>query len=303
MDILSEIIENKRIEIEQPGYFQFLEKVVDTLPHVVPSDLSAEALAKGGALAQEEEEISCNECGGQPARDATPDFLEALVSAPACCGDALQSRISLIAEVKRQSPSAGSIRVPFKPAEIAGAYEAAGAQAISCLMDRTYFGGGEEQWKTVRAATTLPMLYKEFVIDPRQIFYAEALGASAVLLIVAALSDTELCSFINLIESSGMTPLVEVHTEEEMKRAVAADAKCIGINNRNLKTFETRIETTLRLREFAPAGCTLISESGICMANDIRVLKEAGIAAVLVGESLLRQPDLHAAIADLMRGT
>ncbi len=218
------------------------------------------------------------------------DFLSALNSAP----------IGLIAEVKRQSPSAGSIRESFDPAAIARDYEAAGAQAISCLMDRKYFGGGEKQWAAVRAATTLPMLYKEFVIDPRQIFHAEALGASAVLLIVAVLSDDELHSFIQLVSSSGMTPLVEIHTEKEMERAVAADAKCIGINNRDLKTFETKIETTLRLHKLAPSHCSLISESGIHTADDICALRTAGISAVLVGEGLLRQPDLKQAVNSLV---
>ena len=269
MNILDEIIANKRIEMEQPGYFQSLENVLENIPH----------LGKNAPP-----------CGEKVPSIGNPDFIAALKSAP----------MGLIAEVKRQSPSAGPIREPFEPAEIAAAYEAAGAQAVSCLMDSKYFGGGEAQWAEVRAATSLPMLYKEFVIDPRQIFHAEALGASAVLLIVAALTDEELGSFISLIEASGTTPLVEVHTEEEMKRAVAANARCIGINNRNLKTFETQIETTLKLRELAPPDCTLISESGIRTAENIRVLKEAGIAAVLVGESLLRQPDLEAAVKNLM---
>jgi indole-3-glycerol phosphate synthase len=145
------------------------------------------------------------------------------------------------------------------------------------------------------------MLYKEFVVDPRQIFHAEALGASAVLLIVAALGDAELKKYIRLIEASGMTPLVEVHTEEEMKRAVAAGAECIGINNRNLKTFETKLETTLALRKLAPKDCRLISESGIRTADDVRMLRDAGITAILVGESLLRQPDLEAAVRALMQ--
>jgi len=268
-NILDEIIAHKRQEIEAPGYFQTLEKVVEELPHVGNH---------------------CDSCDTFVSSIGKPDFIEVLKSAP----------VGLIAEVKRQSPSAGSIREPFEPAEIARAYEAAGVQAVSCLMDSKYFGGGEEQWNEVRPATTLPMLYKEFVVDPRQIFHAEALGASAVLLIVAALTDEELNSFIGLIESSGMTALVEVHTEEEMKRAVAVGAKCIGINNRNLKTFETQIETTLQLMKLAPADCTLISESGIRTADDIKTLHEAGIAAVLVGESLLRQPDLEQAIKTLI---
>lgn len=270
MNILEEIIANKRREIERPSYFQALEKVLENLPHVGNT---------------------CTECDGKPAREVAPDFVATLKAAP----------MGLIAEVKRKSPSVGSIREPFDPAAIAGMYEKAGAQAISCLMDAKYFGGGEEQWNAVRAATSLPMLYKEFVIDPRQIFHAEALGASAVLLIVAALSDAELKKYIRLTEASGMTPLVEVHTADEMDRAVLAGAECIGINNRNLKTFETKIETTLELLKLAPKGCTLISESGIRTAADVKRLREAGISAVLVGESLLRQADIEAAVRVLMK--
>jgi len=269
MNVLKEIIEHKRHEIETTGYFQALETVLENIPHL-------------GEKAPP--------CGEKVPKDRVPDFIAALKSAP----------VGLIAEVKRKSPSAGTLREPFDPAVIARAYETAGVQAISCLMDRTYFGGGVEQWRAVRTATTLPLLYKEFVIDPRQIFHAEALGASAVLLIVAALTDKELRSFIGLVEASGMTPLVEVHTAEEMNRAVDAKATCIGINNRNLKTFETHLETTLHLRELAPKECTLISESGIRTAEDIRVLHEAHIAAVLVGESLLRQPDLKEAVKSLI---
>lgn len=269
MNILEEIIANKRQEIETPGYFRTLEKVVENLPHVG---------------------TECTACDGQPARQPVPGFIAALKAAP----------IGLIAEVKRKSPSAGPIREPFNPAEIARAYESSGAQAISCLMDAKFFGGGEEQWNTVRTTTALPMLYKEFVIDLRQIFHAEALGASAVLLIAAAHNDAELKKFIRLTEASGMTPLVEVHTEEEMKRAVSAGAECIGINNRNLKTFETKIETTLTLRKLAPKGVVLISESGIRTAEDVRMLQDAGISAVLVGESLLRQADIGAAVRALM---
>jgi indole-3-glycerol phosphate synthase len=271
MNILEEIVAHKRREIEEPGYFQALENVLENIPHVGKN---------------------APPCSEKVPNMGKIDFIAALKSTP----------VGLIAEVKRKSPSAGPIREPFDPAAIARAYEAAGAQAVSCLMDSKYFGGGEAQWTAVRAATKLPMLYKEFVIDPRQIFHAEALGASAVLLIVAALDDVTLKKFIRLIEASGMTALVEVHTEEAMKRAVAAGADCIGINNRNLKTFETKLETTLKLRELAPKGCTLISESGIRAADDVKTLREAGVDAILVGESLLRQPDLEAAVRNLMGG-
>jgi indole-3-glycerol phosphate synthase len=270
MNILDEIIAHKRREIETPGYFQALEKVLENIPH----------LGKNAPP-----------CSEKVSTIGKNDFVAALKAVP----------IGLIAEVKRKSPSAGPIREPFDPAAIVRAYEASGAQAISCLMDSNYFGGGEEQWNAVRAATKLPMLYKEFVIDPRQIFHAEALGASAVLLIVAALNDADLKKFIRLIDASGMTALVEVHTEEEMKRAAASGAECIGINNRNLKTFEIKLETTLELRKLAPQGSLLISESGIRTADDVKMLREAGISALLVGESLLRQADISEAVRTLMK--
>lgn len=269
MNILDQIIANKRHEIETPGYFKTLETVLEDIPHVGDS------------------EHCCNGAGSAGPR---PDFIAALKSVP----------IGLIAEVKRKSPSAGPIREPFDPAGIARTYQAAGAQAVSCLMDSAFFGGGEAQWTAVRAATSLPMLYKEFVIDLRQIFHAEALGASAVLLIVAVLDDAELKKMIRVCEDSGMTPLVEVHTQEEMNRAIGAGAACIGINNRNLNTFETRIETTLTLCASAPEDCTLISESGIRTADDLQRLSNAGISAVLVGESLLRQADLALAVRALL---
>jgi len=280
MNLLEEIIAHKRLEIEAPGYFQALENVLENIPH----------LGKNAPP-----------CSEKVPTIEKIDFVAALQSAPTRLHDGVLARqVGLIAEVKRKSPSAGPIREPFDPSAIARAYETAGAQAISCLMDGKYFGGGEEQWSAVRAATKLPMLYKEFVVDPRQIFHAEALCASAVLLIVASLDDAELKKFIRMIEASGMTALVEVHTGEEMKRAVAAGATCIGINNRNLKTFETKLETTLTLSELAPKGCTLISESGIRTADDVKMLRDAGIHAILVGESLLRQPDLEAAVRNLM---
>jgi indole-3-glycerol phosphate synthase len=268
MNILEEIIEHKRREIETPGYFSALEKVLEHIPHISEKHV----------------------CGNISATPEKPNFITTLKSAP----------VGLIAEVKQRSPSAGPIREPFNAAEIAHSYETAGAQAISCLMDKKYFGGGEKQWNEARSATSLPMLYKEFVIDARQIFHAEALGASAVLLIVAALNDSDLTRFICTIKASGMVPLVEVHTADEMRCAVDAGATCIGINNRDLKTFETKIETTLELCNLAPTGCTLISESGIRTCQDIKTLYDAGISAILVGESLLRQPDLQEAVKSLM---
>lgn len=225
-----------------------------------------------------------------PATPVRPDFVEALRAAP----------MGLIAEVKRRSPSAGVIRDPFDPVAIARDYEANGASAISCLMDHKYFGGGAEDFAAVRRAVELPMLYKEFVVDRWQITHAKTMGASAVLLIVGALSDEDLASFIKETLAQGLQPLVEVHDCEEMRRAIDAGSDCIGINNRNLKTFVTTLETTFELAAMAPAGCTLVSESGIKTPEDVVLLQKAGAHAVLVGESLLRQLSPGAAAANLL---
>lgn len=219
-----------------------------------------------------------------------PDFVGALRATP----------MGLIAEVKRRSPSAGVIRDPFDPSAIARDYEAGGAHAVSCLMDHKYFGGGERDFTEVRNAIGLPMLYKEFVIDSWQLVHAKANGASAVLLIVGALSDKELASFIEETRELKLQPLVEVHDRGEMGRAIDAGADCIGINNRNLKTFATTLETTVGLAAMAPATCTLVSESGIKTPADVLQVRQAGAHAVLVGESLLREPSPGEAVRQLM---
>ncbi|MDF7806494.1 indole-3-glycerol phosphate synthase TrpC [Pontiellaceae bacterium B12219] len=219
-----------------------------------------------------------------------PDFVQALRATP----------MGLIAEVKRKSPSAGLIREPFSPSEIAKGYEANGASAISCLMDHKYFGGGAEDFSEVRNAIEIPMLYKEFVVDSWQIAHAKKMGASAVLLIVGALSDADLAAFIGEIQSLELQPLVEVHDREEMQRAIDAGSDCIGINNRNLKTFVTTLDTTFELAAMAPSDCTLVSESGIKTPEDVVQLKQAGAHAILVGESLLRETDPGAAAKHLL---
>lgn len=219
-----------------------------------------------------------------------PDFVEALRA----------TQMGLIAEVKRRSPSAGVIRQPFDPAAIARDYEANGAHAVSCLMDHKYFGGGEQDFSNVRNAIGLPMLYKEFVIDSWQLAHARMSGASAVLLIVGALSDRELVSFIAEMRDLKLQPLVEVHGREEMGRAIDAGADCIGINNRNLKTFVTTLATTFQLAAMAPASCTLVSESGIKTPADVLQVRRAGVHAILVGESLLREPSPGEAARRLM---
>lgn len=224
-----------------------------------------------------------------PASEAPPDFVTALAArAP-----------GVIAEVKRRSPSAGSLRDPFDPAAIVCAYAEGGANAISVLMDERYFGGGEGDFRAARSATRLPLLYKEFVVDEWQIRHARMLGASAVLLIVAALTDPELMRFRAAIEAAGMTALVEVHDADELARAADAGARVIGINNRDLRTFRTDLAVTERLAPRAPAGAFVVSESGIHGAADVARVCAAGARAVLVGEHLLRQPDPAAALRAL----
>lgn len=224
------------------------------------------------------------------ARAKAPDFRAALAARP----------MGLIAEVKRRSPSAGNIREPFDPVAIAKAYAAGGAQALSVLMDEKYFGGGAADFRSVRAAVELPLLYKEFVVDRWQVWHAASSGASAVLLIVAALDRRELVSLMTDIREAGLQPLVEVHDESEAAIAVDAGADMIGINNRNLKTFVTSLDTTARVMKTLPSSVFIISESGIRNSDDTRQLKSLGVGAVLVGEHLLRKPDLAAAVKALM---
>lgn len=223
-------------------------------------------------------------------RKKVPDFIAPLTSVP----------VGLVAEIKHMSPSAGIIRDPFDPPRIGESYAAAGVQAVSVLLDEKYFDGGERDFQLVRSAIKTPMLYKEFVIDPWQVWHAASLGASAVLLIAAVLRQEEFASLIAVCREAGIEPLMEVHDEEEMRRAADTDVRCIGINNRDLKTFKVSLEVTLRMKDRAPAGSTLISESGIKTHRDIRQLQGAGVDAVLVGEYLLRQPDITAAVNELM---
>jgi indole-3-glycerol phosphate synthase len=206
----------------------------------------------------------------------------------------------LIAEVKKASPSKGLIRADFDPVAISRIYEEAGASAISVLTDEKYFQGSLEYLKSIRTAVDLPLLRKDFVIDEYQIHEARAAGADAVLLIVAALTKGELAEFQEIAWRLGMTALVEVHTAEEMEVAVEIGAKVIGINNRNLQTFETTLDTTMDLASKAPKDSVLVSESGIFSRSDVERVASAGVSAILVGESLMREPDPGLKIRELL---
>lgn len=196
--------------------------------------------------------------------------------------------VALIAEVKKASPSKGVLLENFDPLALARNYAANGASAISVLTDETFFQGHLDDLRAVRAAVPVPCLRKEFVIDPYQVYQARAAGADALLLIVMALADAQLRDFIQLIAELGMTALVEVHDEQELARALAAGARVVGVNNRNLKTFAVDLATTQRVARLCPPDVTLVAESGITTPADIAQMAAWGAAAVLVGETLVK---------------
>lgn len=198
-------------------------------------------------------------------------------------------RVNVIAEFKRASPSKGEIRGGANACETARAYERGGAAAVSVLTEEDYFRGSLEDLREVKAATSLPVLRKDFVFDEYQLFESAAAGADALLLIVAALDDETLARLRRIAEDElGLDALVEVHTEEEMLRAARAGAALVGVNNRDLRTFNVSLETSVSLAPHAPAGSLLVSESGISGANEIAMLRARGFNAFLVGETLMR---------------
>ena len=208
--------------------------------------------------------------------------------------------LGLIAEVKKASPSAGVIAETFDPVQIAKTYESAGANAISVLTDEQFFQGSLAYMTRVRAAVGLPVLRKDFILHEAQIYEASCAGADAILLIVAALEQPDLERLLAIAADFQMDVLVEVHTLEELDRALDTDAQIIGINNRNLATFQVDLKTTEQLSEQVPDGITLVSESGIKTAEDTRRVLTSGCNAILVGETLMRANDVHAAVAELV---
>jgi indole-3-glycerol phosphate synthase len=208
-------------------------------------------------------------------------------------------RVAVIAEVKRRSPGAGEIRPQLDPTALAAGYAANGAAAISVLTDRQYFGGSLEDLAAVKRAVQVPVLRKDFVIDELQVAEARGAGADAVLLIVRILDQPVLVDLLAAVTGYGMTPLVEVHDAEELERAAAAQARVIGINNRDLGTFTTDLDVTIRLLGEVPAEALVVSESGIRTAQDVDRLGAEGVHAVLVGESLLRAEDPARAVRAL----
>lgn len=268
MTILEEIVEEKQREIER-------------LPH---AQISAAVLHS--AMRE---------------RKDRRDFLNALRNPRV-------GRVALIAEIKKASPSAGVIRPDFDPVAIARQYESAGASCLSVLTDEKFFKGSLEYLREIRRAVKLPLLRKDFIIDERQILEAILWGADAILLIVSILDDARLRRFHTLAVEAGLTVLVEVHDESELERAIAAQAKLIGVNNRDLKTFKVDLATTERLatrllsvKTGAPdEKAVLVAESGIHTRADVERLARCGAQAILVGESLMREADMAGKIRELL---
>lgn len=209
--------------------------------------------------------------------------------------------IRFICEVKKASPSKGVIAEKFPYLEIAGAYEAAGAAAISCLTEPFYFQGSDRYLKEIAENVSIPVLRKDFTVDEYMIYEAKTLGAGAVLLICAILEKKQLKAYLDLAHELGLSALVEAHDEQEVEMALASGAGIIGVNNRNLKTFEVDIQNSIRLRKLVPPEILFVSESGMKTPEDIAALRENGTNAVLVGETLMRSTDKKAML-DRLRG-
>jgi indole-3-glycerol phosphate synthase len=289
----------RRVQPGIPVSIETLEyqiKVPDNTPHNILEEI---VWQKEREVARWREKTPLNLLREQVAAIAPPvrDFLGALRQS--------QRQPALIAEVKKASPSKGVIRADFDPVAIAKAYAAGGAACLSVLTDEKFFQGGFENLSLVRSAVDLPLLCKEFVIYPYQIYLGRKHGADAVLLIAAILPDSDLRYFLKIIKALGMTALIEVHSAEELERVLQLDGvELVGINNRNLIDFSVTLQTTGELLKkygtaLAERDILVVSESGIHQPTDLATLKTAGAAAVLIGESLVKQSDPTQAIAEL----
>jgi indole-3-glycerol phosphate synthase len=210
--------------------------------------------------------------------------------------DALADRVAkggpaVIAEIKKASPSKGVLRADFRPAEIAASYARGGATCLSVLTDRDFFQGSEAHLAQARAACALPVIRKDFIVDPYQVYEARAMGADCILLIAACLGDAALVDLSGLAVELGLDTLVEVHDAEELARAAAVPGRLVGINNRNLRTFEVSLETTIGLLDRVPEGRLLVTESGILAPMDVARMRRHGVHAFLVGEAFMRADD------------
>ncbi len=270
-------------------------------PHIITpgsavSDTLAKILADKAAEVRERRTITPQAEIERLAAAAEPtrDFAAAL------CDAVAWGRIGLIAEIKRASPSGGLIRDPFDPPSLARAYAEGEASCLSVLTDGPWFQGRREDLIAARAACNLPVLRKDFMIDPWQVFESRAMGADCILVIMAALEDSMAEELVSTARSLDMSILAEVHDERELDRALGLNLRLIGVNNRNLKTLQTDIATTERLAPLVPADRIPVAESGIRSPEDVRRMAEAGARCILVGEHLMRQTDVTAAARELV---
>jgi indole-3-glycerol phosphate synthase len=241
---------------------------------------------KAEELAERSAKLPLKELSARVADMPDTRGFAAAIEAKIAAGD-----VAVIAEVKKASPSKGVIRAEFDPVSIARSYELGGAACLSVLTDKDFFQGSEDFLRQARAACSLPVLRKDFVIDPYQVYEARAIGADCILLIVAALGDADLLELSLLAAELDLDVLCEVHDAEELERAQAVPVPLIGVNNRNLRTFETSLETTLELQQLMEYDRILVAESGIHTPQDVVRLREAGINAFLVGEAFMRAAD------------
>ncbi|MBY4676389.1 indole-3-glycerol phosphate synthase TrpC [Marinobacterium arenosum] len=210
-----------------------------------------------------------------------------------------KGRSAVIAEAKKASPSKGLLRESFDPAQIARSYEAGGASCLSVLTDRDFFQGHEDYLQQARAACSLPVIRKDFIVDPYQVYEARAIGADCILLIVAALSDAQLAELSDLAHELGMDVLVEVHGADELARALPLNTRLIGINNRNLHTFEVSLQNTYDLLDSIPSDRIVVTESGIHSRTDVQAMREHNVHSFLVGEAFMRADDPGAKLKEL----
>ena len=272
------------------------------MPDTLPPEGDALTRICGDTLqevARRRSELSLEKIRARAAarKDKPRGFADALVAA------LIAGECGLIAEIKRQSPSGGAIREDLDPAAAARAYKAGGARCLSVLTDGPHFGGSIADLQAAHAAADLPVLRKDFVLDPWQVFESRAVGADCILLIMAALSDAQALELEAAAQEAGLDVLVEVHDRRELERAHGLHTKLIGINNRNLKTLKTDIEATIELAPHVSPERLLVAESGIRSREDVQRLAAIGVHCFLVGESLLRQPDLTAATQNLLGKT
>ena len=251
-----------------------------------------------------------DEIAERSARVSLADLRARVADAPPARGfaDALNAMIAqgdpaVIAEVKKASPSKGVIRPDFRPADIAVSYEFGGAACLSVLTDVDFFQGADDYLHQARDACTLPVLRKDFTVDPYQVYEARALGADCILLIVAALDDGQLVDLSGLAMQLGMDVLVEVHDIDELERALQVPVPLVGINNRNLRTFEVSLDTTLAMKDAVPKDRLLVTESGIVVPEDVATMRDAGVNAFLVGETFMRAEEPGEALRQLFFAT